>query len=150
MSNILSQSLVDQLWAEYQVNQNTAKIAAKYRISEKTVRRYRRTLNWDERLRKIREQAQVQIDQDSTKRMAENLMLLRGAKKVYASTLIGSAKTLCPHCNKEVIVPIPRIKAKLGDIEKLIRCEEMVLHPRQQASPLPVGSDLGEEGDLEE
>ena len=102
-------------------------VSKKCKVSPTTARRYRDKDKWVKRFESAKTKAEVKTDRKVLKRFESNIRILDVAKKAYSAALLGIAKTNCPKCNTVVSIPIPNLKAKLVDIDRLLRLEEYLL-----------------------
>lgn len=113
VANHLPESRRTAMWAAYQEQQSASHAAKKCRVHPRTAERYRQLDRWDERIEKIRAEAQEQADVTLASAMAESLVMVRDYKKRIAAAL--QAKEVRP------------ADVTVSELERLIRLEAFVL-----------------------
>jgi len=111
----------EQLFQAWLKKKSIAQVSRKLRVSEPTIRKYRRLDRWDERLLKIEQDAQKKTDTKAKQEFENNLTVAEHVKKSYLVQLIGRTSTKCPKCGAVVYVTVPKIKAAFRDIMPILQ-----------------------------
>ena len=127
MAHKLSEQRIEEMFAAYCEQQSVRYVAEKCHIHRITVRRYRDNRGWDGRIAEVRKMAEEKIDDTLAARNARLLKVVDGAVASYAKQLSGRMPTECPECKHKFFVPVPALKATLGDIEKLARTHNLLI-----------------------
>lgn len=101
------------MFATYADRQQVYEVATKYRISHRTVERYRRLERWDDRVAEIRAKALLEADYSIAQAMADSLKMVRLYKQKLADVV--ERKMLATD------------DATVADLERIIRLEAFVL-----------------------
>ncbi len=112
----------EQMFKVYVASKHLPSVIRQCSVSKPTAIKYKRIDKWEERLEKIQLKAAKIADNTESKRLAENLQLVKKAKLVWVTALLG--KTKCPHCSGSVVVP--SLDPKFIDLDKLVRLEEFL------------------------
>ncbi len=114
MANKLSQQRIDEMWAAYQERQSIEFVSKKCGgVHWKTVDRYRRLGQWDERLAEIRRQAQEEADYDLARATAESLKLVQSYKEKLAAAM--------------EFKNVPDEDVTASEIERIVKVEQLLL-----------------------
>lgn len=112
MAKKLKQAKRNRMFAAWCAKESVRFVARKCNISITTVYRYKEWDNWDERLRKVRAEAQQKVDKKIIDHTAESLIIVRAAKARLAQNIkIGAIKT----------------KSTISDLDKLVRLEQLLM-----------------------
>ena len=126
MAQKLSEQRIEEMFAAYCEQQSVRYVAEKCHVQRATVRRYRDNRGWGGRLNKVRNKTEEKIDDSIATRKARELKIIDGALSSYVKALQGETVVTCKGCGEKITVPIPGLKAKLSDIESLIRTRCLV------------------------
>lgn len=113
MAEPLSHAKLEQMFAAFSERPTVEHVSRTCGVHHATVRKYRKTERWDERLAEVRKHAQDEADYDLAQAMAESLRLVREYKRQVANALEGK-----------------RVAARdvtAAELERLIRLEAFVL-----------------------
>lgn len=111
-----------------------SKVASRVGVPVGTIMRHCAKDGW----KALREQFWYDVEQqvrerqvkERAERIAGNLELVEGAKKVWLAHLKGGMTVECPHCKKQHTVELPAFRPTFGDLSQLLRLEELLLgHP---------------------
>jgi hypothetical protein len=155
MAQKLSEQRIEEMFAAYCEQQSVRYVAEKCHVQRATVRRYRDNRGWDGRLNNVRNKAEEKIDDTIAARKARELKIIDNALANYVKALNSTVtvSAVCK-CGKTVTITLPGMKAKLSDIESLIRtrclvtgdpterAESTVEQPRLIKYCLPVPPEL--------
>ena len=108
-----------RVWCE---RQHGPSVCQSCSVSKGTMQKYRVKDNWDARLKVVQEKARAKLDDDAAEHIAEALTLIKRAKDVYLTSLVGH--TECPKCQAKV--QVPKLKPAFRDIDAIIRLEEFI------------------------
>jgi hypothetical protein len=125
MAQKLSEQRIEEIFAAYCERQSANYMSEKCRVHFKTAKKYIQTHNFAARLAKVREKAELKIDDSIAARKARELKIIDGALTSYVKALQGKATAVC-ECGRTITIPVPGLKAKLSDIESLIRTRCLV------------------------
>jgi hypothetical protein len=89
-----TEELIEQMWLAYQEKQSDNYVAKKCRVANGTVRKYRERLGWADRLRRIRDKAAREADDQAAKRRARHIKLAQLAQKTGADYLMDAKKPI--------------------------------------------------------
>lgn len=113
MANRLSEAKRAELWSAFQERQSIDFLARKCGVHHRTVERYRVLDRWDERLAKVREDAQKRADYTLAIAMADSLRLVLDYKRRLGEAL--GSKKLAPG------------DVTATELERIIKLEAFVL-----------------------
>lgn len=117
----------DEMFEFWLENQAEEFVAKKVKVCLKTVKKYRRIDKWDKRTEDIRLRTRAKADYDIIRERAKNLKLIRSAKD-YLQLQIENGD----------------VKVKLGDLDKLIRVELLLVGQPDSRPDLGLPDELKE------
>ena len=126
MANKLAQKTIDKMWVFWQEKQSVSFVSRKVRVSRSAVNRYRRIDKWDERLIKINHKAIEKADNQTARDRARDIRLVEAAKSIWAQQLTGKLKVVCPNCQHQHEITIPKLKAQFRDLDTFVRLSELL------------------------
>lgn len=93
MANKLSDKKIKKMFNAFCEKESNSYVSKKCKVSTTTVRRYRNSHNWDERIEEIKKKARQKEDEKRADYLAENIKTVRFAKsKVLKAMQAGEVK----------------------------------------------------------
>lgn len=126
MPERITQDKLDEMFKAFQEKQVDEYVAEICKVSVNTVKKYRRAEKWIPRIQRINQRAIEKADNEAVSDRAKQLIIVKGALKSYAAQLFRKVMVDCPHCGKSHEVKLPNLKAKFGDIKKLIESVALI------------------------
>jgi hypothetical protein len=127
MAHKLSEQRIEDMFTAYCERQSITYVSKKCGVNYLTAKRYRDNRGWDGRLDEVRKKTEDKVEDTIAVRNARLLKVVDGAVASYAKQLSGRMPTECPECKHKFFVPVPALKATLGDIEKLARTHNLLI-----------------------
>jgi hypothetical protein len=118
---------IEQMFAAYCERQTASFVSEKCRVHFKTAKKYIQTHSFAARLAKVQEKVETVVGDSIAARKVRELKILDNAFANYVEALNATvtASAVCK-CGKTVTIAVPGLKAKLSDIESLIRTRCLV------------------------
>ena len=109
----LSDEKIEKMWQAYQVHPTTYFVNKKCNVSRSTVRRYRDSEHWDERLQEIRDKASALADNKAAQRLANAVEVVHDLRVKIAESI------------KERL-EAGNYKPTVMDLERLVKLEQFL------------------------
>lgn len=126
MANKLSQETIDRMWVAWREKQSIHYVSQKVQVSRTAVSRYKESEKWEERFAKINTKAIEKADIKTARDRARDIKLVEAAKSVWAQQLTGKLQVVCPNCQHQHYIIIPKMKSQFRDLDTFIRLSEFL------------------------
>ncbi|MCK4475157.1 MAG: hypothetical protein KAU16_00330 [Methanophagales archaeon] len=110
---MLSEKKIEKMWQAYQEHQSAYFVAATCKVSPTTATNYRDSEHWDERLRKIREEAIALVDNKVARQLAKDIEVVHDLKMKIADAIQKQLEA-------------GNYKPTVGDLERLVKLEHFL------------------------